>query len=80
MRHTDHRHIMRADRPVAHTWDGRIQAHREAKADRKWVRKEIKAMQREMPAFAILQGIDPENSDPPPYINVRARMLYNHIR
>lgn len=69
--------------PPTQSWSGSVQQkihdRREARAERKWTKEQILAIRRETPAFAILQGIDPDNQDPPPYINVRSRMLYNHV-
>lgn len=51
----------------------RIAEHREVRAERKYIRKEIQKLnfERETPAFAVLQGVDPDSEMPPPYQNVR---------
>jgi len=59
-------------------WAGakqRVETRRKAKAERRWTREQIKAIRRDTPAFAILEGVDPNSEEPPAYVNVRARML-----
>lgn len=56
----------------------KLHHHREVRAEQKWTKQQIKGLRRETPAFAILQGVDPDTSEPPPYINVRSRMVYDH--
>lgn len=61
-------------------WAGakqRSESRRKAKTERKWTKEQIKAIRRDTPAFAILEGVDPNSEEPPPYVNVRARMLYH---
>lgn len=61
-------------------WAGvkqQLETRREARAERKWTKEQIRAIRRDTPAFAVLEGVDPNNEEPPPYINVRARMLYH---
>ena len=44
----------------------------EAKAEKKYIKKQIRQinLERETPAFAVLQGVDPGTERPPPYQNV----------
>ena len=61
-------------------WAGikqRMKTRRETKAERKWTKEQIRAIQRDTLAFAVLESVNPDNEEPPPYINVRARMLYH---
>lgn len=51
----------------------RIAERREARAEKKFIRKEIQRVnfERDTPVFAVLEGVDPNTNQPPPYINVR---------
>lgn len=51
----------------------RLEKSREVRAERRYARDQIGQLHRERntPAFAVLEGVDPENEQPPPYINVR---------
>lgn len=55
----------------------RLGTRREARVERIWTKKQIRAIRRDTPVFAVLEGVDPNDVEPPPYINVRARMLYH---
>lgn len=46
--------------------------HREARADKKFIKKEIRRhnLESEVPAFVVLQGVDPGLDQPPPYRNI----------
>ncbi|KAJ4297589.1 hypothetical protein N0V90_005482 [Kalmusia sp. IMI 367209] len=50
----------------------KIAEHREARAENKYIKKEIQKLnyERQTPAFAVLQGVDPASDEPPPYRNV----------
>jgi hypothetical protein len=50
----------------------KIAAHRESRAERKCIKKEIQKLnhERQTPAFVVLQGVDPASDEPPPYRNV----------
>jgi hypothetical protein len=47
--------------------------------ERRYVKEQICAIRRETPAFAIREGVNPENDEPLPYINVCARMVHRHL-
>ena len=67
--------------PAATGWTG-IQQHLEAlrvtRTERRYVKEQIRTIRRETPAFAIPEGVNAENDEPPPYINVRARIVHRH--
>lgn len=53
-----------------------LEIRREARAERKWTKEQIRAAELETPAFAILERLDQNGGEPPPYVNVRSLMPY----
>lgn len=69
-----------ASEAFAERWAGakqRRETRQAFQAEQTWAKEHIKAIRRDTPAFAVLHGVDPEADDPPPYINVRGRMVYH---
>lgn len=61
-----------SDEPAKKSIRQKITDHREARAEKKYIRKEISKMnlERETPAFVVLDGVDPRSEEPPPYRNI----------
>jgi hypothetical protein len=77
-----HRRADLGSAPAATGWTGvqqHLEARREARTERRYVKEQICAIRRETPAFAIREGVNPENDEPLPYINVCARMVHRHL-
>lgn len=64
--------ISEASEPSRKSLRQKFAERQQASADKRYIKKEINRLnhERQIPAFVVLEGVDPASNEPPPYRNV----------